>query len=242
MGHNWGSDHDQTAQCAPGGSSGNYIMYAQAVDGSKVGSAYTTRVRRQRKMVPVVLSWLVALLVCSSCLPCSHFFPCKPNNRRFSPCSTASMSTVLQARSSQCFDNSVAKCGNGLVEEGEICDCGNECARDPCCTTNCTIPAGKECSPQNALRFPCCTAQCTFVPESAAQLCAQATDCTFSSHCNGTSATCPPAGKGLAWTQHSLPGWSWFYFFCKHLFNRSSSLFLPHCRAGGGWRAVCLPE
>eukprot|EP00039_Didymoeca_costata_P027223 m.17835 g.17835 ORF g.17835 m.17835 type:complete len:758 (+) comp6124_c0_seq1:142-2415(+) len=35
IGHNFGSPHDETAECSPGGSDGNFIMFPQATDGSK---------------------------------------------------------------------------------------------------------------------------------------------------------------------------------------------------------------
>ena len=37
VGHNFGSKHDPVsgAQCAPGGSTGNYIMYASSVTGER---------------------------------------------------------------------------------------------------------------------------------------------------------------------------------------------------------------
>lgn len=34
MGHNFGSSHDMSTACAPGGSQGNYIMYFRATSGS----------------------------------------------------------------------------------------------------------------------------------------------------------------------------------------------------------------
>jgi hypothetical protein len=101
------------------------------------------------------------------------------------------MKRVLEARADDCFDDSASYCGNGIAEAGEVCDCGTKCAEDPCCTTNCTIPAGQDCSPQNPLLFPCCTAECKFVVAQAQKTCLAGTDCAKSAVCSGTSATCP---------------------------------------------------
>lgn len=38
LGHNFGSPHDETAECSPGGSDGNYIMFPQATDGAKINN------------------------------------------------------------------------------------------------------------------------------------------------------------------------------------------------------------
>ncbi|KAJ8983191.1 hypothetical protein NQ317_016410, partial [Molorchus minor] len=62
----------------------------------------------------------------------------KKNNNRFSPCSLKSINPVLnfKARSPKgCFtEPKAAICGNGVVEEGEQCDCGwEEDCRDQCC-------------------------------------------------------------------------------------------------------------
>ncbi len=54
----------------------------------------------------------------------------KRNNRRFSPCSLKSVKQVLNVKArgpSGCFTEAkAALCGNGVVEEGEECDCGWE--------------------------------------------------------------------------------------------------------------------
>ncbi|KAL2746450.1 disintegrin and metalloproteinase domain-containing protein 10-like [Vespula maculifrons] len=86
----------------------------------------------------------------------------KRNNNRFSPCSLVSINPVLnaKARSSKgCFaEPQSAICGNGVVEEGEECDCGwEEDCNDPCCHPQrlhhvpheipCRLADGAVCSP-----------------------------------------------------------------------------------------------
>ena len=78
-----------------------------------------------------------------------------------------------------------AKCGNGLVEEGEACDSGGE--EDACCNSQtCQLEPGCVCSNTEA----CCV---------NGQFAAQGTICRHSRHsicdtaetCTGTSALCP---------------------------------------------------
>ena len=86
----------------------------------------------------------------------------EPNNDRFSVCSKDSIKrNVNRVRSkpgSTCFIKSDAPiCGNKIVEEGEVCDCGNEdtCTED-CCfpagsNSQCELRLGKTCSPSQGL-------------------------------------------------------------------------------------------
>merc|ERR1712106_602674 len=160
MGHNFGSPHDPEADksCVPGGTDGNYIMFARATSGDK------------------------------------------PNNKRFSPCSLKSISKVLQVKArgpKGCFkEPQQALCGNGVVEEGEECDCGweEDCAEDCCWPQRtkysshqlpCTLRPAKQCSPSQG---PCCDKACSF---NVGDLCREDNGCRDQSYCDGTGTFCP---------------------------------------------------
>lgn len=160
MGHNFGSPHDPEADksCVPGGTDGNYIMFARATSGDK------------------------------------------PNNKRFSPCSLKSISKVLQVKArgpKGCFkEPQQALCGNGVVEEGEECDCGweEDCAEDCCWPQRtkysshqlpCTLRPAKQCSPSQG---PCCDKSCSF---NVGDLCREDNGCRDQSYCDGTGTFCP---------------------------------------------------
>ena len=99
MGHIFGSAHDNaTKLCTPGGSEGDYIMYASVSSGKK------------------------------------------RNDYLFSPCSRQSVYRAIVTKGwnqySGCFiDQYYPLCGNGIIDEGEECDCGYKgSCKDPCCT------------------------------------------------------------------------------------------------------------
>ncbi|GAB1860021.1 ADAM10 endopeptidase [Camponotus japonicus] len=126
----------------------------------------------------------------------------KRNNNRFSPCSLNAINPVLnsKARSPKgCFtEPQVSLCGNGVVEEGEECDCGwEEDCRDSCCfpqrryppaeETPCTLTPGSVCSPSQG---PCCTAECNL---RFGDKCRDDNGCRDASFCDGRSPYCPPS-------------------------------------------------
>lgn len=82
-----------------------------------------------------------------------------------------------------------AQCGNGIVEEGEDCDCGGTagCADDPCCNpTTCKFVNGAVCDDAND---DCCT-QCQFSTNGT--ICRSSSGvCDPAEYCTGTSGTCP---------------------------------------------------
>eukprot|EP00039_Didymoeca_costata_P023436 m.7120 g.7120 ORF g.7120 m.7120 type:complete len:843 (-) comp3648_c0_seq2:51-2579(-) len=124
----------------------------------------------------------------------------RKNNKQFSTCSIESISKIVYNQAN-CFSQGVAYCGNGIVESGEVCDCGAMCQEDSCCTEDCQINTdyGYTCVPQDPIRFPCCTPedgsedQCQYVPSDEIKLCDKADDCREDSYCDGSSAACPTA-------------------------------------------------
>ncbi|KAK1343037.1 hypothetical protein QTO34_015807, partial [Cnephaeus nilssonii] len=80
----------------------------------------------------------------------------------------------------------LAQCGNGVVEEGEECDCGalHLCMKDPCCESNCTLSAGAACA------LGGCCKDCQILPTG--EVCRpEENDCDLPEWCNGTSYHCP---------------------------------------------------
>ncbi|XP_003790060.1 disintegrin and metalloproteinase domain-containing protein 1a-like [Otolemur garnettii] len=77
-----------------------------------------------------------------------------------------------------------SRCGNGVVEDLEECDCGSACDGHPCCDPICQLKEHAECS--DGL---CCHA-CTF--RRIGFLCRPTQDeCDLPEYCNGSSAECP---------------------------------------------------
>ena len=119
----------------------------------------------------------------------------------FSRCSRESMHTVLTSALSSCFKARASmSCGNGVVDPGEECDCGDTytCASiDKCCTprslhpnaenqTWCHLHFQAVCSPRVSR---CCTDGCAVA--EAGVTCREATDCAGASTCNGNTSSCP---------------------------------------------------
>ena len=78
------------------------------------------------------------------------------------------------------------RCGNGVVEEGEECDCGSlqQCLKDACCLTNCSLSFGSVCA------FGLCCKDCKFLPSG--EMCRkEVNECDLPEWCNGSSHMCP---------------------------------------------------
>ncbi|XP_072236638.1 disintegrin and metalloproteinase domain-containing protein 10 [Leuresthes tenuis] len=119
----------------------------------------------------------------------------KLNNNRFSICSIRNITAVLTKKRDYCFvESGQPICGNGLVEDGEQCDCGySDQCKDPCCYNaneeegkKCKLKPGKICSPSQG---PCCTPECAFKGTDA--ICRPESECALDGLCNGLTALCP---------------------------------------------------
>uniref|UniRef100_A0A8C0W4I2 Disintegrin and metalloproteinase domain-containing protein 29 n=1 Tax=Castor canadensis TaxID=51338 RepID=A0A8C0W4I2_CASCN len=116
-----------------------------------------------------------------------------PGITKFSNCSNNDFWTYTIAATSCLLDNvhskdifSVKRCGNGIVEDEEQCDCGlfRHCAKDPCCMPNCTLSYGATCA------FGLCCKDCKYLPSG--EVCRkEANLCDLPEWCNGTSHKCP---------------------------------------------------
>ncbi|XP_077625660.1 disintegrin and metalloproteinase domain-containing protein 5-like isoform X4 [Crocuta crocuta] len=80
-------------------------------------------------------------------------------------------------------------CGNGLLEQGEQCDCGTvkNCTHKECCDPEtCSVKANKQCGSGE-----CCTQDCKL--KAAGIQCRKSYDeCDFIEYCNGVSPYCVP--------------------------------------------------
>ncbi|XP_054573608.1 disintegrin and metalloproteinase domain-containing protein 25-like [Eptesicus fuscus] len=111
---------------------------------------------------------------------------------RFSNCSYASFINTTASQNCMYISSNtgniftLAKCGNGVVEEGEECDCGalHLCIDDPCCESDCTLSPGAACA------SGLCCKDCQILPTG--EVCRQEeNDCDLPEWCNGTSYHCP---------------------------------------------------
>ncbi|XP_028614674.1 disintegrin and metalloproteinase domain-containing protein 2 [Grammomys surdaster] len=115
--------------------------------------------------------------------------------RTFSNCSMEEFSKFITSQSSHCLQNKpqlqpsykVSQCGNGELEEGEVCDCGKEGCETltACCNPNtCGLSEGAACA-----TGMCCDVNCQV--KAKGELCRPAQhECDVSEYCNGTSTTC----------------------------------------------------
>ncbi|XP_030661363.1 disintegrin and metalloproteinase domain-containing protein 12 isoform X2 [Nomascus leucogenys] len=112
----------------------------------------------------------------------------------FSSCSRRDLETSLEKGMGMCLFNvpevresfGGQKCGNGFVEEGEECDCGEpeECKNHCCNATTCTLKPDAVCA------HGLCCADCQLKPAGTA--CRNSSNsCDLPEFCTGASPHCP---------------------------------------------------
>ncbi|KPJ00848.1 Disintegrin and metalloproteinase domain-containing protein 10 [Papilio xuthus] len=134
----------------------------------------------------------------------------------FSLCSKRLIAATLSSMSYCLIEQDRPYCGNGIVEEGEACDCGlpSHCSqRDPCCTPRaggalvyeegalhkegCSVAPSATCHPSQGL---CCNADCQYadLKEHGIDCSAQYDECRCAntSQCScGLGGRCLPDGS-----------------------------------------------
>uniref|UniRef100_A0A673LF97 ADAM metallopeptidase domain 19a n=1 Tax=Sinocyclocheilus rhinocerous TaxID=307959 RepID=A0A673LF97_9TELE len=118
-----------------------------------------------------------------------HPFP-----KVFSRCSKKDLDNYFQKGGGMCLFNMPnmkdlvggKRCGNGFVEEGEECDCGEpeECTNDCCHPSNCTLKMDAQCA------HGVCCEDCKL--KQAGTMCRGAAGaCDLPEYCTGGSPYCP---------------------------------------------------
>lgn len=118
--------------------------------------------------------------------------------KAFSPCSIGNICSALGRNSvkSDCLSANRgvstytrSQCGNGIVEEGEDCDCGGteSCQNNACCDAKtCKFKNNAVCDDSNE---DCCKG-CQFAPST--QVCrASTSECDPEEKCTGNTPICP---------------------------------------------------
>lgn len=145
---------------------------------------------------------------------------------KFSECSRADYIDALRIGHGLCLLNKPNElegglrrnCGNGIVEEGEECDCGtfDECSSDPCCDPiTCKLKKEAQCA-----SGPCCD-NCQLMMPGV--ICREANnECDLPEYCTGDVGQCPQDlykknGNPCSLTPQGLPTGYCFNGVCPTL-------------------------
>ena len=125
---------------------------------------------------------------------------------------TVNYPACVETRDYAIISGTAAKCGNGIIEPGEQCDCpNNDCTGiDSCCQGSiCQLKAGATCTPT---KDGCCNPQTCSSPLARGTVCRASTgSCDITETCDGSSVSCPtdsrkPLGTTCTTSALKLPG------------------------------------
>ncbi|XP_047405604.1 disintegrin and metalloproteinase domain-containing protein 29 [Sciurus carolinensis] len=155
-----------------------------------------------------------------------------PATPKFSNCSYSSFWWFTLHRGGCMFEHLYTtdifkrkRCGNGIVEDKEECDCGplRRCAKDPCCMPNCTLSYGSTCA------FGLCCKNCQYLPSG--EVCRkEANVCDLPEWCNGTSHKCPDD----VYVENGIPCNTTAYCYekqCNDRTERCRQIFGPEAKS-----------
>ncbi|XP_067133544.1 disintegrin and metalloproteinase domain-containing protein 10 isoform X2 [Centruroides vittatus] len=167
IGHNFGSPHDYPLECRPGGSDGNFIMYASATSGDRLNN---------NKFSPCSIRNISTVL--------RAVFNGEGKENCFQKGDGAFCGNkIVEAPEETC------DCGYDGKECSDKCCYPRDVKPYKLANPNaerCTLRPGAHCSPSQG---PCCLPSCNFV--KFGDMCRAESECTLSSYCNGRSAICP---------------------------------------------------
>uniref|UniRef100_A0A1I8BNN7 EGF-like domain-containing protein n=1 Tax=Meloidogyne hapla TaxID=6305 RepID=A0A1I8BNN7_MELHA len=173
----------------------------------------------------------------------------------FSDCSLDTLSSALRRGVDYCLHNvpsnafGGAKCGNGVLEDGEDCDCGSTttCPNSCCIAAECKLAPEAECAEGD-----CCDLNVCKLKKMASECRRALNTCDLPEYCDGKNPSCPadffvqdghscPDGASEAFCYQGLCG-RYFYFGkklkdyfssrkqqCQFLWGPSADNSVPEC-------------
>ncbi|XP_067124811.1 disintegrin and metalloproteinase domain-containing protein 10-like [Centruroides vittatus] len=116
-----------------------------------------------------------------------------PNNFKFSACCLKSLRHTLKAKDHCLKKLEKSTCGNGVIEEGETCDCNESVSNCKCCNPKgspyeCTLRRNAQCFPGLS---KCCDDSCKIGSKTNMTCFSNKTCFNASSTCRGDSPFCP---------------------------------------------------
>ncbi|XP_064456183.1 disintegrin and metalloproteinase domain-containing protein 10-like isoform X2 [Ornithodoros turicata] len=162
VGHNFGSPHDASAECAPGKPKGNYIMYPRATPGTEENNCKFSPCS-VRLMAGVIHAVLHEEFGKENCFLESEGPLCGNN---------------IREGEEEC------DCGFTGDECTDPC-CYAQVNKDK--KAGCKLRPNAMCSPTAGA---CCSTTCTFMDQN--HKCSEEDECNLSSTCNSVSAQCTP--------------------------------------------------